>query len=152
MALFGLLLLFPCIVFGQSYFDHLGSLLNPFGSLLAEILSGDGLIDGALGAVEGVLGVEATFDYVVVGGGTAGNAIGTRLAQGGHSVAILEAGLYYQIGKPVLSTAPLGDILGVGTTLLDSDPLVDWEFVTEPQAGVNNRQVHYARGKCLGGS
>lgn len=52
----------------------------------------------------------------------------------------------------MLSTAPLGDILGVGTTLLDSDPLVDWEFVTEPQAGVNNRQVHYARGKCLGGS
>jgi hypothetical protein len=89
MELLFLFLLLPCMVFGQSgssYFGLLGSLLNPFGSLLSEILSGDGLIDGALGAVEGVLGVDATFDYVVVGGGTAGNAIGTRLAQGGHSV------------------------------------------------------------------
>jgi len=154
MEMFLLFLLFPLLINGQSgsYFNLLGSVLNPFGTVLKEILNGDGLIDGALGAVEGVLGVEATFDYVVVGGGTAGNAIGTRLAQAGHSVAILEAGLYYQIGKPVLATAPLGDILGVGTTILDSNPLVDWQFVTQPQAGANNRQFHYARGKCLGGS
>jgi choline dehydrogenase len=157
MALFFYILLFPWFLYTSNgiqntFFDHLSSLLDPFGTVLAEIFSGDGVIDGNLGLVEGVLGVEDTFDYIVVGGGTAGNAIGTRLAQGGHSVAILEAGQYYQIGKPVFSTAPGGALLGTGTSLLDSDPLVDWEFVTQPQPGVNDRQTHYPRGKCLGGS
>lgn len=32
------------------------------------------------------------------------------------------------------------------------NPLIDWEFVTTPQAGANNRTEHYPRGKCLGGS
>ena len=43
-------------------------------------------------------------------------------------------------------------IRGIGGDLIDSIPTVDWEFVTEPQVGANNRAVHYARGKCLGGS
>jgi len=159
MAIILYILLLPyflCVSYGQSsntsYFDLLASLLDPFGTVISEILSENGLNNGALGTLEGLLGVEATFDYVVVGGGTAGNAIATRLAQGGHSVAIIEAGAYYEIGKPVFSTAPLGCAEGVGTSILDSDPLVDWEFLTEPQAGANNRQFHYTRGKCLGGS
>lgn len=126
--------------------------LDPYTELLGSILSGKGLLDGVLGGLAGALGQEATFDYVIVGGGTAGNAIGTRLAQGGSTVAIIEAGLYYELGKPVLSTTPLGDIVGTGSSILDSDPLVDWEFVTEPQAGANDRKMHYARGKCLGGT
>ncbi|KAG8664539.1 uncharacterized protein FPOAC1_013320 [Fusarium poae] len=64
-------------------------------------------------------------------GGTAGNAVGTRLAQAGYKVAIIEAGGFYEI---------------------NSIPTVDWVFETEPQAGANNRKFHYARGKCLGGS
>jgi len=91
-------------------------------------------------------------DYVVVGGGTAGNAIGVRLAEAGYSVAIIEAGLYYQIGKPVLGSTPAGSIIGIGANPLDSDPIVDWVLMTEPQAGADNRRVHYAQGKCLGGS
>ncbi|KAI0123316.1 hypothetical protein BJ170DRAFT_105047 [Xylariales sp. AK1849] len=128
------------------------SLLNPILPAVEDVLSGDGLVEGVLGALEGALGVEATYDYVVVGGGTAGNAIGYRLAEAGYSVAILEAGLYYEIAKPVLGTTPAGDIIGVGASILDSVPTVDWEFITEPQTGANNREVHYARGKCLGGS
>lgn len=34
----------------------------------------------------------------------------------------------------------------------NANPLVDWGFVTTPQAGANNRTLHYARGKTLGGS
>ena len=92
------------------------------------------------------------YDYVVVGGGTAGNAIGVCLAEAGHSVAIIEAGLFYELGKPVLGSTPGGAFFGVGGNMLDSIPTVDWEFQTEPQVGANNRRVHYARGKCLGGS
>ncbi|KAH9904267.1 hypothetical protein F4778DRAFT_780237 [Xylariomycetidae sp. FL2044] len=128
------------------------SVLNPITSVIETVLNGDGLIQGVLGTLGGVLGVEETYDYVVVGGGTAGNAIGYRLAEAGYSVAIIEAGLFYEIGKPVLGTTPVGDIIGIGASSLDSLPTVDWQFVTEPQAGANDREVHYARGKCLGGS
>lgn len=130
----------------------LDSLVNPFLDSLGSILSGKGLVQGVLGSVEGVIGVEKTYDYVVVGGGTAGNAIGVRLAEAGFSVAIIEAGLYYQIGKPVLGSTPAGGIVGIGANPLDSDPIVDWVLTTEPQAGADNRRVHYAQGKCLGGS
>ena len=128
------------------------SILNPLLETVQRTIGGDGLIEGTLGLLQGVLGQKQEFDYVVIGGGTAGNAIGVRLAQAGHSVAIIEAGLYYEIGKPVLGTAPLGDIVGIGSSPLDSNPLVDWGFVTEPQAGANRRKLHYARGRCLGGS
>jgi choline dehydrogenase len=129
-----------------------GGILNPLTDTVKMVLSGEGLIRGALGALGGALGVEETYDYVVVGGGTAGNAVAYRLAEAGHNVAVVEAGLNYEIGKPVLGTTPAGDIIGIGSSMLDSIPTVDWQFQTEPQPGANNRRVHYARGKCLGGS
>jgi hypothetical protein len=128
------------------------SLANPLLETLDSLLKGNGLIDGALGALQGVLGEEQTFDYVVVGGGTGGNAIGVRLAEAGYSVAIIEAGLDYAIAKPVLASVPVLDIVGIGSGMLDSIPTIDWEFQTQPQAGANNRKFHYARGKCLGGT
>lgn len=39
-----------------------------------------------------------------------------------------------------------------GSSSLDQNPLVDWGFVTEAQAGANGRKLHYPRGYCLGGS
>lgn len=128
------------------------SITNPILSAVQAVINGDGLVEGALGAVGGALGIEATYDFVIVGGGTAGNSIGYRLGEAGYSVAIIEAGLYYEIAKPVLGTTPGGDIIGIGSSILDSVPTVDWEFLTQPQTGANNRKVHYARGKCLGGS
>ncbi|OJD30259.1 choline dehydrogenase [Diplodia corticola] len=130
----------------------LDPLVNPYVDWLTSLLSGKGLVEGTLGTVQGALGVGKTYDYVIVGGGTGGNAIGVRLAEAGFSVAIIEAGLYYEIGKPVLGSTPAGGIVGIGANPLDSDPLVDWVFKTEPQAGANDREVHYARGKCLGGT
>ncbi|KAJ1325371.1 choline dehydrogenase [Microdochium nivale] len=130
----------------------LESVLGPIVDTIGTIASGAGLIEGTLGAVKGVLGVDQTFDYVVVGGGTAGNAMGVRLAEAGFSVAIIEAGLFYELGKPVLGTTPTGAFFGVGTNPLDTFPTVDWGFITEPQAGANGRRIHYAQGKCLGGT
>ena len=40
----------------------------------------------------------------------------------------------------------------VGSDPDDTQPLIDWGFVTTPQAGIQGRRTHYARGKTLGGS
>ena len=130
----------------------LGSILDPLEEALGTIVSGGGLIEGVLGQITGLLGVHQEFDYVVVGGGTAGNAIGVRLAEAGFSVAIIEAGIFYELGKPVFGSTPAGAFFGVGGKLIDTVPTVDWSFLTEPQAGANDRKIHYAQGRCLGGS
>lgn len=128
------------------------SITDPLLETAENILQGDGYIEGTLGAVAGVLGGEQTFDYVVIGGGTAGAGIGARLAEGGHSVAIIEAGGYYEVEKPVFGTTPAGGLFGVGSSPLDTVPTTDWAFITEPQSALNGREISYARGKCLGGS
>lgn len=128
----------------------LGSILDPITGALVPAT--DGLVQASIGALEGVLGVEQSFDYVVVGGGTAGNTVAYRLAEAGYSVAVVERGLSYELGKPVLGPAPMGDIIGIGTSPLDSIPTVDYGFRTTPQEGVDGREIHYAQGKVLGGS
>ncbi|PWY82039.1 glucose-methanol-choline oxidoreductase [Aspergillus heteromorphus CBS 117.55] len=109
----------------------------------------------------GVIGENATFDYVVIGGGTAGLVMAARLSQGGRSVAIVEAGGFYEQGAGNISTIPSNSVWYAGAAPNDTDPAIDWGFVTAPQAGVSlrpsgqgmaNRRLHYARGKCLGGS
>ncbi|KAB2570007.1 Dehydrogenase patE [Lasiodiplodia theobromae] len=126
--------------------------LGPLTDLLGTIIGGAGFVDTTLGTLAGAAGVTASFDYVVVGGGTAGNVVGVRLAEAGHTVAVVEAGGYYQISKPLLTTAPAGDVFNIGMDMSDAVSLVDWKFETEPQAGADGRTFHYARGKCLGGS
>jgi choline dehydrogenase-like flavoprotein len=92
---------------------------------------------------------DKSFDYVVVGGGTGGSVIATRLAQHSFKVALVEAGGLYELES--LAAVPAADVLTAG-----SDPntksAVDWGFVTRDQPGANGRAIHYARGKCLGGS
>ncbi|PPJ59316.1 hypothetical protein CBER1_04211 [Cercospora berteroae] len=129
-----------------------GSIVSPLLDTVEEAASGQGLGQGLLGTIEGAIGEEQTFDYVVVGGGTAGIPIAVRLAQAGFSVALIEAGVFYEIGKPVLGTTPAGAFFGVGWSELDQIPTVDWGFTTEPQWGNGFRRMHYARGRCLGGS
>ncbi|KAE8378264.1 choline dehydrogenase [Aspergillus bertholletiae] len=100
----------------------------------------------------GAIGVESTHDYVIVGGGTAGNTIGSRLAAAGVSVAIIEAGSFYEIESPLHSTIPAGYNLLVGSDPENVNQPVDWGIVTVPQSGANDRRLHYAQGKCFGGS
>lgn len=86
-----------------------------------------------LGSSFGLPG-NRTFDYVVVGGGTAGLTVAARLAQDGtRSVAVIEAGSFYEIGNGNLSQVPLYGPAGSGKSIFDVPPLVDWGFVTTPQ-------------------
>ena len=95
----------------------------------------------------------SSFDYVIVGGGTAGLAIANRLsANASIEVAVIEAGVRYEVANPFLSSTPAGDVYWAGSSPSDNNPLVDWSIVTQPQAGANSRRIRYPRGKCLGGS
>jgi len=78
---------------------------------------------------------SASYDYVVVGGGTAGLVIATRLAEdASKSVAVIEAGMFYEIANSNLSQIPLFAPAGAGKSPLDTYPFVDWQFQTTPQA------------------
>ncbi|CDM35856.1 CAZyme family AA3 [Penicillium roqueforti] len=90
-----------------------------------------------------------TFDYVVVGGGTAGSVMATRLAQNDFEVALIEAGGHYELES--LAEFPAADALSMGSDPTFSSP-EDWGFVARDQSGANGRSIHFARGKCLGGS
>src|SRR5437763_10630406 len=84
------------------------------------------------------------FDYVIVGAGSAGCVLANRLtADGKHSVLLLEAGpkdTHIWIHVP----------LGYGK--LFKEKSVNWMYQTEPEPGLNGRQVFQPRGKVLGGS
>ncbi|KAF8313116.1 alcohol oxidase [Clavulina sp. PMI_390] len=85
------------------------------------------------------------FDYVVIGGGTAGLVLAARLSEDPSvTVGVLEAGSYH-------ADDPLVDIPGfVGRAL--GNPNYDWAYFTAPQKHVNSRSLFHPRGKMLGGS
>ena len=82
----------------------------------------------------GVPGINATFNYVVVGGGTAGITIASRLeSDPSITVAIIEAGGFYEAAGNT-SIVPVYTTLYSGTDPADTYPAVDWGDVTVPQA------------------
>jgi choline dehydrogenase len=87
---------------------------------------------------------DTTFDYVIVGAGTAGCLLANRLsADKTKRVLLIEAGRkddYHWIHIPV------GYLYCIG------NPRTDWLFHTEADAGLNGRKLRYPRGKALGGS
>ncbi|KAL0932730.1 choline dehydrogenase [Colletotrichum truncatum] len=86
-----------------------------------------------------------TYDYVVVGGGTAGVAVAARLSEGlpDSKILLIEAG-------PAAWDEPKINVPGMkGSTLATK---YDWNFTTVPQPHVNNRVFTVNRGKVLGGS
>ena len=84
------------------------------------------------------------FDYIIVGAGSAGCVLANRLtASGKHSVLLLEAG-------PEDSHLWIHIPLGYGR--LFKEKAVNWMYQTEPEPGLNGRNVFQPRGKVLGGS
>lgn len=84
------------------------------------------------------------YDYVIVGGGSAGCVLANRLsASGSHGVCLIEA------GPP--DSSPFIRIPGGILQAIRSKKL-NWHFWTEPQTHLDNRPRYWPRGKTLGGS
>ena len=85
-----------------------------------------------------------TFDYIIVGAGSAGCVLANRLtASGKHRVLLLEAG-----GED--SSFWIHFPLGYGKHF--SNPAVNWLYNAEPEPAIGNRRIAQPRGKVLGGS
>jgi len=90
--------------------------------------------------------MDQRFDYVIVGGGSAGSALANRLsADGTRTVLVLEAGrrdypFDVFINMPAALTYPIGS------------RFYDWKYESEPEPFMHGRRIYHARGKVLGGS
>ena len=88
--------------------------------------------------------MASTFDYIVIGAGSAGCVLADRLtASGRHRVLLLEAG---GRDRNVWIHIPLG------YGKLFNDARVNWLYSTEPEPDMDNRRLIQPRGKVLGGS
>ena len=90
--------------------------------------------------------MSMTYDYLIVGGGSAGSSLANRLsADPNKNVLVLEAGRPdYKwdvfIHMPAALAFPIGN------------KHYDWMYESEPETFMNNRRIYHARGKVLGGS
>jgi choline dehydrogenase-like flavoprotein len=84
-----------------------------------------------------------TYDYIVVGAGSAGAAVANRLsADPRNKVLLLEAG---RASHP-------WSFIPIGMARLITNPAANWLYSSEPEASTNGRRLPVPRGKLLGGS
>ncbi|PWN33411.1 alcohol oxidase [Meira miltonrushii] len=89
-----------------------------------------------------------TFDYIIVGGGLAGLTVANRISEDpAYSVLVIEAGPDIYGADQSKFLVPAGNLYNtaVGTQY-------DWQWLTSSQSNLNGRQLHWPRGKVLGGS
>ncbi|RDB16510.1 Pyranose dehydrogenase [Hypsizygus marmoreus] len=85
------------------------------------------------------------YDFVIIGGGTAGNVIANRLTENAkHTVLVLEAG--------VSNADVLNSMVPFFCPRLTPNTAFDWNYTTTPQDNLNGRVLAYPRGHILGGS
>ncbi|KAL8335780.1 hypothetical protein RB601_008706 [Gaeumannomyces tritici] len=88
---------------------------------------------------------QQSYDYVIVGGGTAGSALATRLSQGLPNASIL----LVEAGPSALEDLRI-NVPGMRGAILGSE--LDWNFTTVAQTSLEGRSIGVNRGKVLGGS
>ena len=87
-----------------------------------------------------------SYDFVIVGGGSAGCALANRLsADPAISVLVLEAGRPDYIWDPYIH-------MPAALTFPIGNRFYDWKYESEPEPALNGRRIYHARGKVLGGS
>ncbi|KAF9878451.1 aryl-alcohol [Colletotrichum karsti] len=89
--------------------------------------------------------LESSYDYIIVGGGTAGLVVASRLTEDAEvRVLVVEAGADQSANPLVLTPGLVAGVYGKEE--------YDWNFSSVPQPGLNNRRINQSRGKMLGGS
>ena len=88
---------------------------------------------------------NAAYDYIVVGAGSAGAVVASRLSENGsYRVLLLEAG--------TKGSSHFWARVPVGTSKMIDDPTVNWCYKSEPDEGSGGRRIDVPRGKMMGGS
>ena len=87
--------------------------------------------------------MDKTYDYIVVGAGSAGAVVANRLSADPRTrVLLLEAG----------PTSHPWSRIPIGYAKLIQNPAVNWCYASEPEANTNGRKLPVPRGRLLGGS